>query len=91
MHQNNDVHTSDLRKCNISNLNTDTPAHLDLFGRRQALEAIGGPKVLMKCLQLLRSRTVVAAFGERPMSLLALLQASPYLSNLGMIHAVFLL
>ena len=49
----------------------------------QALEAIGGSKALLKCLQLLRARPVVAAFGERPMSLLALLQASQYLSNLG--------
>ncbi|CAL8471922.1 g11464 [Coccomyxa elongata] len=49
----------------------------------QALEALGGPKTLMKCLQLLRARPVVAAFGERPISLLALLQASPYLSSLG--------
>ncbi|BDA47637.1 probable protein pirA at N-terminal half [Coccomyxa sp. Obi] len=49
----------------------------------QALEALGGPKALMKCLQLLRARPVAAAFGERQMSLLALLQASPYLSSLG--------
>lgn len=49
----------------------------------QVLEALGGPKALMKCLQLLRASPVVAAFGERPLSLLALLQASPYLSSLG--------
>ncbi len=56
-----------------------------LFAFDQALEAIGGPKALLKCLQLLRAKPVVCAFGERPMSLLALLQASPYFSILGMI------
>lgn len=49
----------------------------------QAMDAIGGPKTLMRCLKVLRARPVVAAFGERPMSLVALLQASPYLFNLG--------
>lgn len=37
----------------------------------------------MKCLQFLRATPVVAAFGERPMSLLALIQASPCLSSIG--------
>lgn len=49
----------------------------------QGLEALGGPKALLRCLRLLRTRPVVPAYVDVPMCLLALLEASPHLSAAG--------
>lgn len=60
-----------------------TQARHDQRKPAQGLDALGGPKALLRCLRLLRARPVMPGHADVPMSLLALLQASQYLCSAG--------